>query len=124
MNDPIRFVILFDVARVSPNQRLNRWERNRRNQAGRLNAFNEWAHAGRPQVDCPVVVDVVIRRARALDHDNAVASLKPCLDGIFKDALTPDDSPRWLTLGEVRQETAKEWKGKEHVEFIVRPREE
>lgn len=125
MNDPISITVPVDIARTSPNAltRLMWQERGRRKKTAKEAARVVWVCAGRPRVDCPVIVDIVIRRGRKLDADNALAACKPAIDGLFKDGLVPDDGPRWLTIGEVRQESGKEWKGRECVEFLVRPAE-
>lgn len=38
---------------------------------------------------------------------------------LFVRAITPDDGPKWLTLGEVRVESGKRWADAPEVEFIV-----
>lgn len=121
MNDPISITVPIDVGRTSPNARLHHYERGRRNRAAKDAARLVWIGAGRPTLDCPVIVDVVIRRARALDGDNALAACKPVVDGIFNDGLTPADSPKWVTFGTVTQEVGCQHKGRESVEFLVRP---
>ena len=67
----------------------------------------------------PVRVSVIIRRARSLDPDGIWAGLKPAIDGIFREGVTPDDSARWIRLGEITQETHNRWLGREEVEFVI-----
>jgi hypothetical protein len=71
----------------------------------------------------PVRVDVIIRRGRKLDRDNAVSSLKATIDGLFKGRVTPDDSEAFLDMRMPIQETGKQWHGREEVEFVVWPGE-
>lgn len=52
-----------------------------------------------------------------MDADNAIACLKPVIDGICKDALIPDDSPKWLVEITVRQEIGKQFANKEQVKL-------
>jgi hypothetical protein len=33
--------------------------------------------------------------------------------------MAPDDSPRWLELGEVRQETGARWRRRPEVEVVI-----
>lgn len=66
-----------------------------------------------------VRVSVITRRGRLMDTCNVVGGLKPLLDGIFVKAMTPDDSPRWLELGSVRQITGKQWRDMPEVELVI-----
>ncbi len=118
----------FDVQRVSPNQRLHRHERARRVRAARAAALIAWRQAGFPRMAGPAVVSVVIRRGRPLDHDNAVACLKPLLDQLLcarangGEGILEDDRPAVMTLGEVRQETGGKWRHLPEVEVQVEAR--
>ncbi len=78
-----------------------------------------WLQAGKPVSLSPVIVSVTIRRGRMLDEDNVWASLKAVFDGLFKNAITPDDSPQWVKLGTLTQEVGKQWKLKPEIEIVV-----
>lgn len=125
MAEGIEIRIPWDAARTSPN-RLNRllWPaRLRITHAAKEAAMIAWRLAGSPVLGVPVVVDWTIRRARLLDDDGAAASLKALRDSLFVGRITPDDSPRWVGTGAVRQETGKRYRGREEVVVRVRPRE-
>lgn len=121
MSELCRIIIPWDVNRTSPNRRLHWARRNVLNQSAKLLAFNQWVQAGRPTARDTVRVSVIVRRYRRLDNDNALAGCKPVFDGLFRDAITPDDGPEWVTLGTVTQETGARWLGAEEVEVIVEP---
>jgi hypothetical protein len=111
------FVVGGDIRQVSPNQRLHWAVRAKRTRALRHSAYTEWLVAGRPRSSKPVKLFATVYRGRALDADNAIACLKPVIDGICKDALIPDDSPKWLVEITVRQEIGKQFAGKEQVKL-------
>jgi hypothetical protein len=81
-----------------------------------------WVKAGRPQVDFPIIVHYIVRRGTAMDDDNIIAGLKPVRDGLFKDAITPDDSAVWVKTGDVTQEIGPMWKKAPEVIAIVEAR--
>lgn len=114
----------WDVNRLNPNfiSRLHWGAITTRKNGARYAAKVAWLQAGRPRVEVPVDVEVVVRRGRALDDDNAWAALKWVRDVLFKDAITVDDSPRWVRYLPLRYETGKRWVGREEVVFIVRAR--
>lgn len=127
---PLRIVVQIDPNRTNPN-RLNssHWtdkmrRMNSAKDAGRL----AWKAAGCPKLEGQVRVEAIIRRNRGFDEDNAWGALKPLKDALFcgkryesdGGAITPDDSPRWVRLGEVSFEIHKRWKGCEEVEFVIR----
>lgn len=111
----------FDIGRTRENLlRRKHWSyRSREMGAARLHAHCAWVLAGCPTSAGPVRVSLVIRRARAMDNANCWTAAKALLDGIFVKALTPDDSPKWVSLGELRQEISREHKGRESVVVIV-----
>lgn len=85
-------------------------------------ARKAWEAAGSPRIDVPVRVSLRVYRGRAMDLANIWGGCKPLLDGLFTDAVTPDDSLRWVReLGGVRLETGKQWKGAEEVVFVIEP---
>lgn len=115
----IRITVPIDPNLTSPNHRLHWGERARRNTRARELARLAWLAAGGPVAAGPVRVSVIIRRERALDPDNAVSCLKPLIDGIFREGVTPDDSARWIAHGAIVQERGKRWRGREEVEFVI-----
>lgn len=121
MPELARIVVPWDVARTADNRtrRLHWAERSRLNAAAKEAARAAWRLAGSPVSLGPVRASFVIRRARSMDHANALGGAKPAIDGLFVCAITPDDSPRWLEIGGVRQEQHRRWKGREEVEVIV-----
>lgn len=112
-------VIPWDAGILSPNRVSHRMQRYRIGALGRRAAGLVWVAAGRPRAQSRVRVDITIRRGRALDDDNALAALKPVLDGVFNAALTPNDSLKWVTLGTITQRIDPKWKGREEVQFDV-----
>lgn len=115
----IRITVHIDPNRTALNQRLHWRERHRRNKCAKETARLAWLAAGGPRVIGQVRVSVIVRRARALDPDNIIGALKPSFDGIFREGVTPDDSARWIQLGEVTQEIDRRWRGREEVEFLI-----
>lgn len=118
-SDPIRITVPFDPHRLSSNQRLHWGERARRTQAVRTAARWAWRQAGEPQMDGPVRVSMLVRRGRPIDADNAVSGSKAARDALFVKGITPDDSPQWVTLGEVSFETGAWWRDRPEVVFTV-----
>jgi hypothetical protein len=116
--------IPIDVSLANPNRIGSlHWTRQRKIKGKlKLVARSYWNQAGRPVANSPVNVQVTIRRARSLDNDNAIASLKPFIDGLFKKGITPDDSAKWVRLLIPIQETGEIFNGMESVEFLVTSR--
>lgn len=123
MSAPLAVIIVsWDVQRTSPNQ-WNHWaERTRRNRAAKDTARLAWLEAGSPMATGPVVVEITVRRGREIDPDNALGGCKPLIDSLFKKAITPDDSRRWVSFRPVEQEAGRQWKGREEVLFVIRER--
>lgn len=117
----IRIVVPWDPNRTNPNRMMSlHWAaKGKLAKQARLLACLCWQQAGSPVASGPVRVCVTVRRGRVMDQGNIWAGLKHVIDGIFVGALTPDDSPRWLQLGDVRQETGKQWRGREECEFLI-----
>lgn len=118
--------VLWDPNRFNPNRlgRMHPAAKTRLKNSAKDRAGLCYAACGRPKAGCPVDVEIIVRRARALDDDNAVAALKPVRDVLFNNAITPDDSARWVRYLPVRQEIAAGWKDREEVVFLIRKREE
>jgi hypothetical protein len=114
-----KLVLPLDANEMNPNKRrrLRDWINAKVRHA--FTARTVWREAGKPVSASPVTVNVTIRRGRLLDEDNARASLKAVFDGLFKKAITPDDSPQWVKLGTLTQEINKRWKLKPEIEIIV-----
>lgn len=119
MTEICRLIIPVDANTQNPNRRrqLRAWIRAKT--AHKRAAWAVWAQSGKPRASGPVVVSVVIRRGRILDEDNARASLKAIFDALFKHAITPDDSAKWVKLGSLTQETGGRWQCMPEVEIIV-----
>ena len=119
MSEVCRLIIPVDANEMNPNKRrrLRDWISAKTRHKDTARAV--WLMAGRPVTASPVTVSVTIRRGRLLDEDNARASLKAVFDGLFKNAITPDDSPQWVKLGTLTQEIAKRWKMKPEIEIVV-----
>lgn len=112
-------VIPWDAGILAPNRVSHRMQRYRIGALGRRAAGLVWVAAGRPRAQSRVRVDITIRRARALDDDNLVSATKNLRDGVFNAALTPNDSPRWVTIGTITQDIGPQFKGREEVQFDV-----
>lgn len=114
-----KLILPLDANEMNPNQRrkLRDWIRTKARH--NKTAWTIWFEAGRPVAKSPVTVSVTIRRGRLLDEDNARASLKAVFDGLFKNAITPNDSPQWVKLGTLTQEIAARWKLKPEIEIVV-----
>jgi hypothetical protein len=120
MTEVCRLIIPVDVNEQNPNRRgkLRNWIRAKMEH--KKAAYYVWVKAGKPKARSLVTVSVIVRRGHMLDEDNARASLKAVFDGLFKKAITPDDSPEWVRLGTLTQEINKRWKYAPEVEIIVR----
>lgn len=83
-------------------------------------AKSEWLKAGSPKARGKVGYELIVRRAREADDDNLIAAFKNFRDGIFVNAITPDDSPRYVKFLGIEQEIDSRWFRKEEVEVIVK----
>lgn len=117
----IRIIVPVDVNEANPNRLKHIGRKIRVTKKHREAAHLAWIAAGKPTSQGPVVLDVIVRRGRVMDQGNIWAGLKHAIDGVFKKALTPDDSQKWLRLGAIEQETGGKWTYQPEVEFIVRP---
>lgn len=120
-----RITVPWDVARTCKNQRSRTWHKGARMKAEAYRlALYCYRAAGSPQAEGPVRVSYVVRRGRVMDDDGVISGLAPIRDALFGrtkagEGITPDDSTRWVTQGEIRQETGKRFVGKETVEVVV-----
>lgn len=121
MPDAIRIVVPWDPNRTSENRvaSANRFARSHLMKTAKELARMAWLAAGKPTSAVPVRVSVIVRRGRRMDDWNIPGACKPLIDGLFVRGVTPDDGPRWVHLGGVRQETGKRWAGREECEFII-----
>lgn len=104
MSDLIaRLVVRFDVAKTSPNARSHWRTRHTNNKKAQRAAWESWLVYGSPVADGPVDVQIILLRSREMDQDNALASCKGIIDGLFKDRITPDDVPKYVTFRPVQQ---------------------
>jgi hypothetical protein len=115
----IHITVPVDAQRASPNQRGHWAKLAKVKKEFRDAARLCWIAAGKPKVDAPVNVNVIIRRGRVIDQDNAQACLKSLIDGLFNDAVTPNDSRKWVLNYTVNQETGRVWQYQPEVEFVV-----
>lgn len=120
MSELCRLIVPVDVNEQNPNRRRKLRDWIRAKTAHKKAAWAVWVKAGKPKAQSAVTVSVVVRRGHMLDEDNARASLKAVFDGLFKKAITPDDSPQWVRLGTLTQEIDKRWKYAPEVEIVVR----
>ena len=102
-----QFIINADISPFSPNKRSHWRKKAAQVAAARDLATLAWYGADRPHIRQPVAVELFVERPRLLDHDNAVASCKPFIDGCLSGALLPDDSPEWVWMLTIRQAKRK-----------------
>lgn len=129
MPELVRITVEFDLNRTNPNRMVSlHWsEKMRRKNLAIMMGRLAWRAAGCPKLTGVVRVEVTVRRARTMDAGNVWAAAKPLIDALFcgnrfaqdGGAITLDDSPRYLRLGDVHFETSKQWKGREEVVFAV-----
>jgi hypothetical protein len=124
MNETIIITIPIDTGNLSPNKtRGLHWSKLvKLKQKVAMAVLVGWSKAGKPKLDCPVNVSIVARRARTMDEDNLIASMKMLQDLLFKDAVTKDDSPEWVKISGVSQEINRKYTYCPEVEFRVERR--
>jgi hypothetical protein len=124
-DDPLEITVAWDPIKTAANKcRMNSVRGSYRwaglNSEAKKVARKAWEEAGSPRIDAPVRVGLVVRRGRSMDLANIWGGVKPLLDGLFTNAITPDDSLKWVAeLGGVRLEVARDFKGAEEVTFII-----
>ena len=103
----------WDPARSSQNRTRGKHWTARAEQDGDAALAALWAYreAGDPVLGVPVDVDALILRGTLMDDDNVWSGLKHVRDVLFKNRITPDDSPRWVRCGRAEQAPAACWKG-------------
>ena len=112
-------IVKYDVNRLSPNQRIFWAERSKRTKVAKSLAEYAWRTQGRPGFNAPCNYRIVIFRGRRIDQDNAVASCKAILDGLFHGNMLPDDSDNYAKLHGLEQVTGKTWERCEAVQVTV-----
>lgn len=118
---PRRWTIMvpWDPQLTSPNRRQHFMARARLVREGRENGRLAWLLAERPRATRRITIDAQIYRGASIDDDNAIAGLKCVRDGLCNDALTPDDSARWVRWGSVQVIAGKQYRGREHVILTI-----
>jgi hypothetical protein len=119
MAEICRLTIPVDVNDANPNRLKKLRQKMRVTKFHRETAYKAWLAAGKPKSAGPVMIDVIVRRGRVMDQGNIWAGLKHVIDGIFKKALTPDDSEKWLRLGRIEQQTGGRWRYAPEIEIVV-----
>ncbi len=114
----IRVTVPWDPDNASRNRLDGRhWTVKRHAYAkGQETAAWAWIAAGRPRAPGAVLVTLLIRRAEWMDLDGALSGCKPVIDGLFRKAITPNDSPVWIRSVTVLQERRA---GRSEVEVLV-----
>ena len=113
----IEIVVHYDINRTSQNQRRHWREWMGVTARAKQIARAAWVQAGKPIAHGPVILDIIVRRARRMDYFNIHGACKPLIDGIFNDGVTRHDGPTCLKPGRVIQEQHKDYKGREQVVF-------
>lgn len=105
-----RLVVHFDVAKTSQNARKNFMAIHRANKKAKLAAGEAWMVYGMPRFDFPVDILLINCRTRTMDEFNFGGACKGIIDGLFKDRITPDDSPEWVHFLPIEQRPDKSHK--------------
>jgi hypothetical protein len=110
-----------DIGPLSPNRTLGRhWSvREKLKRITERTAYAVWHKAGKPRAAGPVIVTYTVRRARKLDGDNALSACKALGDCLFKNRITRDDSPEWVTFNPVVQVFTPKSKAAPSVDVLV-----
>jgi hypothetical protein len=125
MYELIRIVVPRDILPLAQNQSEFRHAgtNTRLRKGSARDAYNCWVAAGKPTTlpeHWPVKLDIIVRRGRRVDHFNVHGACKWMVDALFKDAITPDDRPRFLEAGEISQQVAQIYADRPEVVFVVR----
>ena len=125
----IRLVIPFDLARLSKNRRYYPAERRRIQRDSATLAFYVWDRLGRPEMDGPVDVTPIVRRASLMDDSNVYHALEWIRDQLFSRnqcafGITPHDGPKYFRWLPVQFDIKRIYRGYEEVELVIVPRSE
>lgn len=102
-----RLVVHFDVSQTTQNARKNWRGIHKANKKAKAAAAEAWIVAGMPRSPVPVDVRLINCRTRTMDEFNFGGACKGIIDGLFKDRITPDDSPEWVHFLAVEQRPDK-----------------
>jgi hypothetical protein len=125
MHELIRIILPRDILPLAQNQSAFRHAgtNSRLRKASARDAYNCWVAAGKPTTlpeHWPVRLDIIVRRSAQVDHYNIHGACKWMIDALFKEAITPDDNPRFLEPGETVQQISRDYLHRPEVEFVVR----
>jgi hypothetical protein len=125
----IRIVVPLDPNIGSKNRgaRMHPAKRTRIKNEALETARMAWKAAGKPRAKAfPVTVFATVRRGRTMDTQNIVHSTTwaAMIDGIFRDGVTPDDSPAYVVWAEIVQQAGKGWARRPDVELDIYEAEE
>ncbi|SRR6266851_466547 len=113
-------------AALSPNLRLHHMERATRVAYWRQLARIAWLTSERREYHCRCRIEILLRRPRAVDPDNALAACKCLIDGLVRrperDGLLRGDRDEDVEIAPLRQEKVR--RGNEEVVINVIPLEE
>lgn len=119
----IEITVPVDIQRFAQNRHHRDWRvRASSDKTAKRAGRAAWIAAGQPRADRHCVVHIVVRRAKHLDYFNIHGACKGIIDGVFKDGVTPDDKPEWVSAGRIVQEISREHRGRESVTFIIEPK--
>lgn len=107
----------FDPWLLRTNRKMSREKRARLTAKARMDAWLCWVAAGKPHINGCVSVAIEVRRkGRRLDQESLTSGLKATIDGLFNNAITQTDHPRWCQFGIPRE---VKWDGPPEVVFTV-----
>jgi len=123
---PVRITVPFDPHLLCANRtfKMPPWRKGQLIRASKEAALSGWTQAGCPAIAGQVRVSLIVRRGRRMDDDAAWEGTKWARDALFVGRVTPDDSPRWVRLGGVEQETGARWRERPETVFVIEAVEE
>lgn len=97
------------VKALSPNAHLHWREKHKATSAARKNSWY-WFRRFMPNGWKPAPIEIAVQYRwgpsaqgyRPRDVQNAIAALKPMIDGMVDAGIIPDDSAKWLSWGRVQ----------------------
>lgn len=127
MGEPIVITVPWDPQRLSPNQRMHWSTRADLARKAKIAAVLGWARAGKPVIEGPVDVSLLVRRGRSIDPDNALAGCKSVLDALCNrrrsgEGVVEDDDATRVRYAPVQFEIGKQWRGREEIVVTITPR--
>lgn len=104
---------------LRPNLRLHYLERARRVAHWRSVARLAWLQGERREFTEKVRMEIIVRRARPVDPDGILSSLKSTIDGLIRTNDQPGplrgDTAKDIEYAPVKIESGKQWRGYEEV---------